>query len=156
MAKKVLTYTGLVEVVAKLKAFVSGQISAIDTTLFKVVTELPTDDIDSTKIYVVPASTTADSNVYIEYAYLNGEWEKLGEAVGTVDLSSYVNAAEGSGTNCTVTATIVDSKLTVDVNVPEATTESAGALSADDKSKLDSLEEIEEITNEEIDALFEE
>lgn len=65
----------------------SGNIS-IDLSLYKVVDTLPTTGIDATKIYIVPAQTTGDKNIKIEYVYTGdptsaydaSKWEKLGEA----------------------------------------------------------------------------
>lgn len=61
----------------------------IDTTLFQVVSVLPTSDIKSNRIYLVPATTVDPSggNKYYEYIYTGdtggtydaGKWEKLGE-----------------------------------------------------------------------------
>lgn len=65
----------------------SGNIS-IDLSLYKVVDTLPTTGIDATKIYIVPAQTTGDKNIKVEYVYTGdptsaydaSKWEKLGEA----------------------------------------------------------------------------
>lgn len=65
----------------------SGNIK-IDLSLYKVVTDFPTSNIDATKIYLKLASSTAEKNVYAEYIYIGdttaaydaSKWEKLGEA----------------------------------------------------------------------------
>lgn len=65
----------------------SGDIK-IDLSLYKVVTDFPTSNIDATKIYLKLASSTAEKNVYAEYIYTGdttaaydaSKWEKLGEA----------------------------------------------------------------------------
>lgn len=65
----------------------SGDIK-IDLSLYKVVTDFPTSNIDTTKIYLKLASSTAEKNVYAEYIYTGdttaaydaSKWEKLGEA----------------------------------------------------------------------------
>lgn len=65
----------------------SGNIK-IDLSLYKVVTDFPTSNIDATKIYLKLASSTAEKNVYAEYIYTGdttaaydaSKWEKLGEA----------------------------------------------------------------------------
>lgn len=61
----------------------------IDQTLFQVVSALPTTDIKTSRIYLVPASSTDPSggNKYYEYVYTGNtgstydatKWEKLGE-----------------------------------------------------------------------------
>lgn len=63
------------------------QLGNIDTTLFLIVRELPTDDIKSNKIYLVPNQDGQGDNVYIEYLNIEGVWEKVGEFKPEVDLS---------------------------------------------------------------------
>ena len=63
------------------------QLGNIDTTLFLIVRELPTDNIQSNKIYLVPNQNGQGNNVYIEYLYVEGVWEKIGEFKPEVDLS---------------------------------------------------------------------
>lgn len=100
----------------------SGNI-AIDLSLYKVVTSLPTTGIDATKIYLVLSGTKGTQNNYTEYiytgdtaaAYNAGKWEKLGEYKAAVDLTPYVKFTD------------------------LATASKAGAMSASDKKKLDSL-----------------
>ena len=63
------------------------QLSNIDTTLFLIVRELPTTDVKTNKIYLVPNQDGQGNNVYIEYLYVEDVWEKLGEFKAEVDLS---------------------------------------------------------------------
>lgn len=70
------------------------QLSNIDTTLFLIVRELPTTDIKTNKIYLVPNQDGQGNNVYIEYLYVENVWEKLGEFKAKVDLSEYVKSNE--------------------------------------------------------------
>lgn len=60
----------------------------IDLTLYKVVSVLPTSNIDTTKIYLVKDSAV-DNNSYSEYMYVDGSWEKLGDFRSSVDLEPY-------------------------------------------------------------------
>ncbi len=71
----------------------------IDTTLFQIVSALPTSGINKNRIYIV-ASANRDpngKNIYSEYIYTGDtsatydatKWEKLGEYTPTVDLSPY-------------------------------------------------------------------
>lgn len=76
------------------------QLSNIDTDLFVVVSELPTEDIKEGKIYCIrDTSSTAQDNNYIEYAYINNKWEKIGEFKAEPDLSGYakLNGANFTG-----------------------------------------------------------
>ena len=70
------------------------QLGNIDTTLFFIVRELPTTDIKTNKIYLVPNQDGQGNNVYIEYLYVENVWEKLGEFKPEVDLSGYVTSDE--------------------------------------------------------------
>lgn len=70
------------------------QLGNIDTTLFLIVRELPTTDIKTNKIYLVPNQDGQDNNVYIEYLYVENVWEKLGEFKPKVGLSEYVKSNE--------------------------------------------------------------
>ena len=70
------------------------QLSNIDTTLFLIVRELPTTDIKTNKIYLVPNQDGQGNNVYVEYLYVENVWEKLGEFKPEVDLSGYVKSNE--------------------------------------------------------------
>lgn len=73
------------------------QLSNISTDLFIVVSELPTEDIKEGKIYCIrDTSSTAQDNNYIEYAYINNKWEKVGEFQAKPDLS---DCAKLSGAN---------------------------------------------------------
>ena len=52
-----------------------------------IVRELPTADIKSNKIYLVPNQDGQGNNVYIEYLYVENVWEKLGEFKPEVDIT---------------------------------------------------------------------
>ena len=66
------------------------QLANISTDLFIIVSELPTEDIKEGKIYCIKdTSSTAQDNGYIEYAYINNKWEKIGEFQAEPDLSGY-------------------------------------------------------------------
>lgn len=65
-----------------------------NTDLFEVVTELPTENISTSKLYCVLSSKVGEENKYTEYAYIkqtDGQfaWEKMGEFNATPDLSGY-------------------------------------------------------------------
>lgn len=79
-----------------------SQLGNVDTTLFTVVSQLPTSNIKSNKIYIINNPDGADTNKYIEYIYTGdvsatydeSKWEKLGEYAKTVDLSEYAKRSE--------------------------------------------------------------
>lgn len=93
----------------------TSQLPEIDLSLYKVVTSLPTTGIDANKIYLVLSQTVGSNNKYIEYMYVNGAWEILGEYKASIDLTPYVKFTD------------------------LATAEKAGAMSAADKKALDDL-----------------
>lgn len=68
--------------------------STLDLTLIRLVTELPIENIELNKIYMVPSSVGGSSNVYTEWVYVkpddeSGYWEKLGEYKVEIDLTPY-------------------------------------------------------------------
>ena len=65
-----------------------------NTDLFEVVTELPTENISTSRLYCVLSSKVGEENKYTEYAYIkqsDGQyaWEKMGEFKAEPDLSNY-------------------------------------------------------------------
>ena len=87
----------------------------LDTQISLVVNHLPTTDIKTNKIYLVRKNETSADNTYIEYVYINGSWEKLGEYTPSVDLSNCVKTDESSTIDADVT---VNGKLSsTDANI---------------------------------------
>ena len=105
----------------------------LDLTLYKIVSELPTEDIDTTKIYLVVDSENTHGNLYKEYIYVDGEWELLGEYKADIDLSSYLTKVEAADTYAT--------KLELQQEVNRATqaevTEKNRALAAEEQLSKD-------------------
>lgn len=79
---------------------VNALISNINSFNVEVVQILPTKNIDTHTIYLVPKETETDDN-YNEYIYINNSWEHIGST--NVDLTNYYNKTE------------IDTKLT-DIN----------------------------------------
>ena len=95
---------------------VNSLISAITTLNIVVVQTLPTQDISTTTIYLVPKSTAQTDNVYDEYIYVNNSWELIGTTA--VDLSNYYTKTE------------VDNKLSAKANSTDlATVATSGSYS---------------------------
>lgn len=105
----------------------------LDLTLYKIVSELPTEDIDTTKIYLVVDSEGTHGNLYKEYIYVDGEWELLGEYKADIDLSPYLTKVEAADTYAT--------KLELQQEVTRATqaeiTEKNRALAAEEQLSKD-------------------
>ena len=68
----------------------TSQLGNVDVDIFMIVNELPTENIKNNKIYCVKDTTSTDeNNTYIEYAYINNAWEKVGQFQAEPDLSGY-------------------------------------------------------------------
>lgn len=68
----------------------TSQLGNVDVDIFMIVNELPTENIKNNKIYCIKdTESTDENNTYIEYAYINGSWEKVGEFQAEPDLSGY-------------------------------------------------------------------
>lgn len=66
----------------------TSQLGNVDVDIFMIVNELPTENIKNNKIYCVKdTESTDENNTYIEYAYINNAWEKVGEFKADPDLS---------------------------------------------------------------------
>lgn len=76
------------------KTEIDSKISVIPKFSIEVVETLPTSDISETTIYLL-TSGEETQNLYTEYIYVDGGWEKLGTQ--TVDLSGYVQKETGKG-----------------------------------------------------------
>lgn len=126
----------------------------IDTTLFQIVSALPTSGINKNRIYLV-ASANRDpngKNIYAEYIYTGDtsatydatKWEKIGEYTPTVDLSPYMKLEQKGVANGVATLD-ANGKVT-DGQLWDATSEKHGLMSATDKERLDGI--IENIDND--------
>lgn len=69
-----------------------GQIAGLN---IEVVQTLPTHDISTNTIYLVPKQTANTQDVYDEYIYVNNAWEHIGDT--EVDLSNYYTKTETDG-----------------------------------------------------------
>lgn len=79
------------------KSIENGNNITIDLSLFKVVDSLPVSDIDTNKIYLLPNPAGADNNTYIEYMYINGRWEVVGEYKAELSFDNYYTKGEADG-----------------------------------------------------------
>ena len=66
-----------------------GRISSLE--LIKV-DKLPTENIKTSAIYLVPNEESEENNIYTEYLYMDGKWEIIGTT--SVDLSQYALKTE--------------------------------------------------------------
>ena len=121
----------------------------IDTTLFQIVSALPTSGINKNRIYLV-ASANRDpngKNIYAEYIYTGDtsatydatKWEKIGEYTPTVDLSPYMKLEQKGVANGVATLD-ANGKVT-DGQLWDATSENHGLMSEEDKKILDTIKD---------------
>lgn len=66
----------------------------LDTTVFRVVSELPTQDIETNKIYLVPGEDEKENNTYTEYLYVEDKWEILGEYRAEFNVDEYLRIGD--------------------------------------------------------------
>lgn len=62
----------------------------LDTTLYKVVQNLP-ETGEENKIYLIQSNGGGAQNIYQEYAFVDNEWEILGEYRAEVNLEPYLS-----------------------------------------------------------------
>lgn len=72
------------------KEEVNDLVNTISSLTLEIVETLPTTDISTTTIYLVPV--TGSTNVYMQYAYIGGAWAQLGTT--EVDLTNYYTKAQ--------------------------------------------------------------
>lgn len=94
------------------QAEVNALIAGISGLTYLVVQTLPTQDISTTTIYLVPKATAQTDNVYDEYLYINNAWECIGST--TVDLSNYYTKSQ--------TDTLLNAKVSDNPTFTEAST----------------------------------
>lgn len=78
-------------VAAKFKE-IQNQLTVLPKFKITVVEKLPTDLISETTIYLKKNTTETDNNMYTEYIYVDGAWEKLGEQ--TLNVSDIVTTQQ--------------------------------------------------------------
>jgi hypothetical protein len=124
------------------KTEVDSLITAVKNSRFEVVSTLPTTDIKTNVIYLVPKLPTQTSNAKDEYINLDGTssgWEKIGDT--EVDLSGYVttNALNTALSNYTTTANLTN-LLDNKVDKVEGKGLSTNDYTDADKNKLAGIE----------------
>ena len=68
-------------------------VNSIPKFTFKIVETLPTSNISTSTIYLIPKSSSLeDVNLYDEYAYIDNKWEKIGDT--KISLDNYYTKSE--------------------------------------------------------------
>ena len=139
------------------KSIENGNNITIDLTLFKVVDSLPVSDIDANKIYLLPNPAGADNNTYIEYMYINGRWEVVGEYKAEMSLDNYYTKEEADGKFLTKTeaGNLADyvKNGELDTKVGEAGYVKIDAVNAAIGTKIDGFRKIVMLTTAEYNSL---
>ena len=122
------------------------QLGNLDTVVSMVVTELPSTDIKTNKIYLVKDSTT-EGDLYQEYLYVDNKWEKVGTHKQEVDLTDYAKKSEALKNieqvvyyydSISLNISKADGKKS-SVKIAKADEQSSGIMTVEDKKKLNSL-----------------
>ena len=139
------------------KSIENGNNITIDLTLFKVVDTLPVSDIDVNKIYLLPNPAGADNNTYIEYMYINGRWEVVGEYKAEMSLDNYYTKREADEKFLTKTeaGNLADyvKNGELDSKVGEAGYVKLDAVNAAIGTKIDGFKKIVMLTTSEYNSL---
>lgn len=67
---------------------ITTALSGITSFSFQIVQTLPQSDISTSTIYLVLKSSGSSGNVYTEYAYINSNWEILGDTQADISTLS--------------------------------------------------------------------
>ena len=67
---------------------ITTALSGITSFSFQIVQTLPSSDISTSTIYLVLKSSGSTGNVYTEYAYINSNWEILGDTQADISTLS--------------------------------------------------------------------
>ena len=99
LGNSLTSLTETIETSYATKAYVQEEIKNIE--LLTIVSELPTENIDSNKIYAVPSPDSGETNVLIEYIYIvpNDEsispyWEEIGRYTTSVSAENFYTKEE--------------------------------------------------------------
>ena len=146
----------------------------VDLSLYILVDELPSKDINPNKIYLRRDSPLSET--YTKFQYVNGEWKDLGAFNDSINLSAYIPYSdmgtvvednfgikeetneESKGTAMQLHLEYKDKdsdlKKSNSVNIPSASYEKAGLMSAKDKQKVDALYNMSALTDEELNEIL--
>lgn len=136
------TVNNLVNYYTKTDTYTKSEVNALITGVtsggFTRVETLPTTEISTTTIYLVPSSTTKTKNIYDEYINLDGTsngWEMIGDT--KINLSDYVTL---SSLNTTLANYVTSSDFSTTLNSYYTKTE-IGTLFASyyTKSEIDAM-----------------
>lgn len=130
-------------ILAQAKEYTNEIVSAQTHLSFKIVTALPTTDISSSTIYLLPVNGDND-NVYEEYIRIEDKWESIGTT--QTDLSNYYTKTQIDNK-----ITTINNTLATKVDKIDGMGLSQNSYTTDEKTKLAN---IQTITTAEIDSIM--
>ena len=152
---KYLDLTGLTSYDGKLKQWVNSVVDALKNGAFQVVEAVPEPGEAQPMVIYLVANEGSAPNAYDEYILVGGAMEKIGTT--EISLDGYATDEELTQAINALKAELqqaINGKADTGHTHAEATDSAAGFMSAADKAKLDTLEAMTAITEEEITALF--
>lgn len=78
------------------KKYTNSKFKEMANFSVKIVESLPTSNIDTHTIYLVPKGSSEEENYYNEYIYVNNTWELIGST--QIDISDKMDKANPTGT----------------------------------------------------------
>lgn len=108
-----ITYNGESKIIkALVQAINEGGGGGVDQH-FIIVQSLPTEDIDTTAIYLVHKAEAEEHNIYDEYIFVNNSWEKIGDTA--IDLKDYLKKdSVEAGDNISISETQTGIKISAE------------------------------------------
>lgn len=111
------------------KDIVVGTIQYQGIKGFKIVDELPTENIDPQIIYLVKETVGEEYDYYNEYIYVDGEWELLGST--RIDLSNYYTKEQVDKIIETLTGVFNENVDIINKNIDKKFDKTGGTVTGD-------------------------
>lgn len=116
-----------------------NKINAVpDVELYEIVDQLPTEDISTSKIYLLLTQNDGTNNIYAEYVYIDDEWKELRTFKTNVDLKNVLSKEEAANTYVTKDLfDVTTSDLTSDVDYAVDAAIAFSQIASDAKTTAD-------------------
>lgn len=116
-----------------------NKINAVpDVELYEIVDQLPTEDISTSKIYLLLTQNDGINNIYAEYVYIDDEWKELRTFKTNIDLKNVLSKEEAANTYVTKDLfNVTTSDLTSDVDYAVDAAIAFSQIASDAKTTAD-------------------
>lgn len=116
-----------------------NKINAVpDVELYEIVDQLPTEDISTSKIYLLLTQNDGTNNIYAEYVYIDDEWKELRTFKTNIDLKNVLSKEEAANTYVTKDLfNVTTSDLTSDVDYAVDAAIAFSQIASDAKTTAD-------------------